>query len=203
MTYTLRLTVAPGIEPVTLDEAKAHIRQSGNADDALLTRIISAARSYVETETGRALITQTFEATFGEWPTVFNSDIESSEYGSIVPSAQRVPAIEIVKLPFGSVSGITAAGEAWTDFTAIKTARGVRIKPTSTIPDGEIVVTFTAGYGSTAALVPSDLSYAILMLVATLYDNPGIFALDTSGMKAATLAIPSFAGTLNRYRVMT
>lgn len=203
MTYSLRLTDAPTIEPVSLAEAKAHVRQDGSADDALLTRLISAARFYVESETGRALITQTWEATFGEWPVVYNSSYDDFEYSAIVPSATSVPYIEIVKLPFGSVTGITAAGSAWTAYTAVKTARGVRIKPTSTVPSGEIVVTFTAGYGDTASLVPSDLSHAILMLVATLYDNPGALALDTAGMKAASIAVPGFADTLNRYRVMS
>ena len=203
MSYTLRLVTAPAIEPVSLAEAKAHVRQDGSADDALLTRLIVAARSYIETETGLALIDQTHAATFGEWPKAYSVPEDDLEYSQFMTSARYIPHLEIVKLPFGLVTGITAAGVAWTEFTTVLTARGIRIKPTGTIPAGEIIVTFTAGYGETASLVPSDLSHAILMLVATLYDNPGALALDTSGLKAASVAVPGFAGTLQRYKVIS
>lgn len=201
MTYTLRLVTAPSVEPVSLDEAKAHVRQDGSVDDALLSRLITSARYYVETETGRALITQTLEATFGQWPSAYKMD-DDDDYSVITPSAINVPYLEIVKLPFIAVTGITIDGDAWTSYTTTKTVRGVRIKPVGAVPSGEIVVTFTAGYGATGSLVPSDLSHAILMLVATLYDNPGAMGLDTAGIKSGAAAVPGFADTIRRYKVM-
>ena len=55
------LTVPPAGEPLTLAEAKPHLRVDLNDDDALITALISAAREQVEFLTGQRLITQTWE----------------------------------------------------------------------------------------------------------------------------------------------
>ena len=43
------------VEPVTLPEAKAHLRVIHDADDALIGSLITSAREVVESNTGRAL----------------------------------------------------------------------------------------------------------------------------------------------------
>lgn len=206
MTYFLRLVTAPAIEPVTIDEAKEQCQQDGSADNALLTRLIKAARSYIEQETGRALITQTWEAVFGEWPAAeYQPDYDSdfANYPTIIPGPIAVDAVEIVKMPFGAISSVTAGGSAWSGYTSTRTARGVKIKRSGSAPAGEVVVTFTAGYGTSAATVPSDLSHALLMLVATLYDNRGSLTVTPKDMAIAAANTPGCMDTIHRYRVMT
>ena len=59
----LKLVEAPQMEPVSLEEAKAHLRmESTNAEDAYIGALISAARERVELFLRRALITQTYSS---------------------------------------------------------------------------------------------------------------------------------------------
>ncbi len=56
----LVLTTAPAAEPISLAEAKAHLRIDADDEDALLTALIAAARMFVERTLGVALITQSW-----------------------------------------------------------------------------------------------------------------------------------------------
>lgn len=55
-------------EPITLTEAKAHLRIDLTDDDTLVTRLIAAAREYCETATNRTLVTTTFQDSFDYLP---------------------------------------------------------------------------------------------------------------------------------------
>jgi len=56
----LYLKTAPTVEPITLDEAKLHLKIDGADDNALITALITTARDLAERETHRAFITQTW-----------------------------------------------------------------------------------------------------------------------------------------------
>src|SRR5262245_26780663 len=64
----LVLTSAPALEPVTLAEAKAHLRVDGAAEDTLIASLLLTARLHVETTHGLALITQGWRLTLDRWP---------------------------------------------------------------------------------------------------------------------------------------
>jgi hypothetical protein len=61
----IRLVTAPASEPVTLAEAKAHLRLDTSLDDAFVASIIVAARQYIERVCWRGLLLQTWELTLG------------------------------------------------------------------------------------------------------------------------------------------
>lgn len=73
-------------EPVDIDEAKAHLRVTHNADDLLITSLIRAARETVEANTGRALVGASYLWTVDEWrrparlPLLPASSVESVSY---------------------------------------------------------------------------------------------------------------------------
>lgn len=66
MKYTV--TIPPASEPVTLQEAKDHLRVTGTDEDTLISGLISAARVKVEEECGYAIVTQTLSAWWDKWP---------------------------------------------------------------------------------------------------------------------------------------
>lgn len=60
-------TVVPASEPITLNEARLHVRVDDTAEDTLITRNIRAARAYAETFTGRQLVTATYQRTLSNF----------------------------------------------------------------------------------------------------------------------------------------
>ena len=64
----LVLTSGPAIEPVTLAEAKAHLRVDGSAEDTLIASLIITSRLHIEAALGLALITQSWSYFLDAWP---------------------------------------------------------------------------------------------------------------------------------------
>ncbi|MCP5088318.1 MAG: hypothetical protein GY952_16120, partial [Rhodobacteraceae bacterium] len=65
---TTALLSKPAVEPVTLSEAKTHLRVDGADEDALIGELILAARQYQEQVTGVFPITQTWRQYEDCWP---------------------------------------------------------------------------------------------------------------------------------------
>lgn len=64
----LVLHSAPATEPVTLSEAKSHLRIDDTSEDTLITALISAARQVCENITRRAFVTQTYRLYINNFP---------------------------------------------------------------------------------------------------------------------------------------
>ena len=64
------LITAPTTEPITLAEAKLHARVEHDADDAMITGFIAAAREDAEHELGRPLAAQVWQVTVDAFPAV-------------------------------------------------------------------------------------------------------------------------------------
>lgn len=185
----LSLITAPTCEPVTLEEAKAHLRIIGTDDDDYISNLIAAARDKVEMLTQRALISQ-------EWLALWDC----------------FPSGRVIQLPKGKVSAIThikyyadGASVLSTLFSSLyrtdlysNPARIILLENCSwpsTWEDGDAVqVQFVAGYGTTAADVPAELKQAILILVAHWYSvrNPVVVGPSVSDMPKTVeyLAMP-------------
>lgn len=58
------ITITPAtVEPVTMTEAKEHLRVTHDEDDDLIERLITGAREFVEQQTGRALAAASYRYT--------------------------------------------------------------------------------------------------------------------------------------------
>jgi uncharacterized phiE125 gp8 family phage protein len=178
---SLQLTTPPAVEPVTLDDAKAHLRVDTTDDDALITSLISAARARAEWHTGRAFVTQSWVLWLDGWP-----------HGNCV---------EIPLPPLQAVTSLTtyASDDAATVLDAslfqIDTASSparVTLKSPAVIANtrklNAIAIAFDAGYGDAAADVPQAIRTAILEMIAELYTNRGDLESDPPAIAQAMLA---------------
>jgi uncharacterized phiE125 gp8 family phage protein len=178
----LILTTPPAIEPITLAEAKAHLKVDTTDDDALIGTLISSARARSEWFTSRAFISQGWTFWLDAWPC---GPIE-------IPIAPlQSVALITAYAPDDSASGLDAS--AYQVDAASAPAR-VMLKDTASPPVNlrkinAIAIVVTAGYGNAESDVPSPIREAILELVADSYANRGDVSGDTP-RDAMTLLAP-------------
>ncbi len=163
----LTLNTPPAIEPVTLAQAKAHLKVDTSDDDALIAALVAAARARAEWHTGRALVTQGWTLHLDGWPADGNIEIP-------LPPLQAVTAVTTYAR---DDSAAVMSSSLYTVDTASAPAR-LALKlgvppPTNLRGVNAIAVGFTAGYGDAADDVPPLLKAAILELIAFLYENRG------------------------------
>ena len=68
MSATLVQLSQGNTEPVTLEEARVHLRVESGAEDLLIVGLIGAAREWAEVVTRRALIDTTYRLDLSGWP---------------------------------------------------------------------------------------------------------------------------------------
>lgn len=185
------LLTPPASEPVSLAEAKVFMRIEHNDDDDALSALIAGARTHIEAQTRRALITQVWRLTRDVWP--------ASGVLPILP----VPLRQLI-----AVRVFTAGGAQLVDhdsFETDKVAAPARLTfvrgamPSPGRPFGGIEIDVEAGYGDDADDVPQPLRQAIKLLVAHWYENRALIA--ASGEVASVPA--AVAGLVAPYRVMS
>lgn len=162
----LKLKTVPTVEPITLDEAKLHLRIDGADENTLITDLITTARQLAELETKRALITQTWEMFLDYAP----AEIEIPK-----PPLQATGLSIKVIDDAGSETAVDASAY---DIDDSENSPGrVRLKSGSSWPYhrgfASFVIEFKAGYGDAAADVPKALRQKLLQLIGHLYDNRG------------------------------
>lgn len=176
---SLTLLSAPAVEPVTLAEAKAHLKIDTSDDDTLLATLITAARARAEWHTGRAFITQRWQQSFDAWPSDDMVELALPPLMSIEEIAAIAPdGIRTVLSP-SSYRVDTASVPARIVFAS----RPSRLRAFDCLQ-----IAFTAGYGAPAA-VPVSVHTAILEIVADIYTQRGDSG-DLIGRAGQTLLAP-------------
>jgi uncharacterized phiE125 gp8 family phage protein len=161
----LTVSVAPAEEPISLDEAKLHLRVDDTADDDLITALIIAARERLESVTWRSLITQTLVLTLDDWP------------DSNCIELPRPPLVSVSSVQYTDEDGNTSAFNSSNYLVSTAGDPGAIVLkssagwPTDTLQavDG-VRITYVAGYGDAAA-VPQVIKQALLMIVGHWYEN--------------------------------
>ncbi len=162
---SLVMTSGPALEPVSLAEAKAHLRVDGSAEDALIQSLIVTSRLHIEAALGLALITQSWSYFLDRWP----------KAGRLVLPLRPVAAISHVRVWSEEGASETLA---LSDFLLdghgmpprLVALSGATALTPARVANG-IEVGFTAGFGAASMDVPATIRHALLLLVAHWYEH--------------------------------
>jgi uncharacterized phiE125 gp8 family phage protein len=172
------MTSGPSLEPVTVSEAKAHLRLDSSAEDLLIASLILTSRLHIEAALGLALISQAWTITLDGWP----------DGDAVVLPLRPVQAIEEVRVRDAASDAVIVDPESYAlDGQGVPARliwRGA-VWPASQNKPGGIEIDVVAGFGDAAADVPAPIRHAVLLLVAHWYEHR-----DPIEIGAAGTAIP-------------
>ena len=186
MSFHVEVVTAPGIEPITVAEAKAHLRISFADDDALIGDLIGTAREMVETEVSRSLINRQsnlfldffpggaplfailreIQRGYHQRPSEINDTI-------FIPIPPLVSVDQITYTdPNGNVVTMDPATYRVSTGTPgrITSLYGVPWPVTRAVADA-VTIKMTTGYGTTTDAIPRCSRSATKLLTAHLYEN--------------------------------
>ncbi len=172
------IATAPTAYPVTLQQAKTHLRIDDDqiADDALVIGLIAAATEYAETFTRRAIMTQTWDAFMDYFP-------QGDSFRLAYPPLQSVASITYTDTNGDSQ---TFASSKYIVDNKSKPARIALAYqqdwPVTREIANVITVRFVAGYGNDPADVPEGIRLAIMLMIGHWYENREAIVAMPSGM---------------------
>lgn len=183
---TRRITDA-ATEPLTLAEAKLHLRVDGSDEDDYITTLIKVARRECENKTQRALITQTWETTLERFtdcielrfpPLVSVSSVKYLDEDEVEQTlATSVYRVDSYAEP---ARVIRAYGQTW---PAVLPGHPSAVR-----------VRYDAGYGAASA-VPEPLKQWMLLHIGHWFNS------REAAVKSGQ-TLPLLDGLLDPYRVL-
>ena len=160
----------PAVEPLTVAEAKLHLRVDITDDDAYIGTLITAAREWVENYLDRTLITTQLILRAAEFPT---EELELARPPMVASGTATAVVITYTLADTTTATLSTALYRVDRTSTPGNVAPIINgTWPSDVIEDANAVaVTYWAGYGPTSASVPATIRHAMLMLIGHWYDR--------------------------------
>lgn len=184
------LLAGPSVEPITLTEAKSHLRVDSDAEDTLIQSLIMASRLHIEAALDLALITQSWRLRLDTWP-------RSRTLALPLRPVQELIAVK-VHADDDTIDTLDAD-----DFIldgspnpARLVWRGTGTAPVSPLSANGIEIDLVAGYGDAPSDVPQPIRQALLLLVAHWYENREPVEIGAT----ATIIPGSVSALLSLYR---
>jgi len=166
---TTALLTPPSQEPVTLEEAKAHLRVTHDSEDTLINDLIRVAREHVEVKTNQKLLPQEWR----QYEPHLNADRDLCVRVGPIRSITSVTVYAM-----DGTARILAAQEAWID----RTRHQERIAFSQVLPLSDAVngleIDLIVGISDIPPELPGSLRHAILLLVAHWFEFRGAVPTD-------------------------
>lgn len=181
----------PAAEPITLAEAKTHLRETGTDRDALIGGLIVSVRQACEEKLGRSLMTQTLRLTLDYFPASEAIELQR-------PPVQLVTSVQYINENGGlqTLSPVSYSLDNASDAMGVYLLPAYNTDwPNTRDQANAVLITYVAGYAD-AASVPAAIKTWMLLHIAHLYDT-GAAATD-----AKLTPLPFLDGLLDRYRLV-
>ena len=159
---SLKIVTPPTAEPVTLLEAKDHLRVDGPDDDALISVLITAARKWAEEYTGRQFVTATWDWFLDGFCPSFGVPIPPLQSVTSVKYLDTAGAEQTLDAATYRVDAVSEPGRIALDYG--------KSWPSTYSVINAVTVRFVAGYGAAGA-VPEPIRQAMLILIGEMYEQ--------------------------------
>ncbi|MEK9627837.1 MAG: head-tail connector protein [Nitrospinota bacterium] len=181
----LKIKTQPSIEPVSLVEAKNHLRIDDGNNDDLISSMITAVRQRAEEWTGRSFITQTWTLWLDHLP--FRCEGRSGNLNERIIVIPRPPIQSVVFIKTYDTGNIASVFDAENYFVDTAPSPG-RIAlnensswPTSLRKFSSVEIEFVSGYGSLVSDVPEGIKQGMLHWIKLIFSNKSkLFESDES-----------------------
>ena len=161
----LKIVTAPAAEPVSLTEAKLHLRVDHATEDDLITSLITLAREEIERMTDVMLITQTWDWSMDAF---FTDEIK-------VPLWPLASVSSIKYLDEDSNESTIAAANYAVDAASrpgrIAWKSSYSFPAVELYPVNAVTVRMVVGFGTAGTNVPKRFIQALKLLIGHFYEN--------------------------------
>ena len=184
---SLRVVTPPAKEPVSLADAKAHLRIDHDDDDALIPGYIAVARDRAEMFLNRALITRTLRYTAAPSPPI--SPVSGNFFNPalvVLPLGWPQFMQQPIQLPMSPVQSIASVTQRQRDGTTTtldpasayyvdvgNEPGSITLRGVYQTPGIDLAVTYVAGYGDDPSAVPVSIVHAIKLMLTFFYERRG------------------------------
>lgn len=159
----LTLVTAPAAEPITLEDAKRHLRIDDPDEDGHILTLITAARTWAENFTRRAFITQTWDLVADRFPAEFHvprpplQSVTAAAFTYDLAGTHTQVSTSVYVVDTDSEPGRVheAYGQSW---------------PTPRVIQNAVRLRFVAGYGDDPEDVPEQIRHAVRLMVGHFYE---------------------------------
>lgn len=155
---TVTAVTGPDGEPVTLAEAKQHLRVDGSDEDGLILALIATARQVAEHYLGLALMTRVVDASYAKFGDLrlprLATAVQSVSYLDTADVSQ-ILATTVYHVSLGEQRIVHQIGQSWP-------ALSTRHEPVS--------IRVAVGYASRAK-VPTSIKQAMLLMIGHWHEN--------------------------------